>query len=137
MRVSQKEAERLGLIPRGNKYGATTDTVDGIKFDSKREAVRYKELKVYERAGLIRELELQREFELIPAQFEFIQKKRGCGLKKGKCIERAVKYKADFYYFDTESGKYICEDVKGFRTKDYIIKRKLMLFVYGIRIKEV
>ena len=53
----------------------------------------------------------------------------------GKCVERSVKYKADFFY--TKDGELVVEDTKGFRTPDYIIKRKLMLYVHHIRIKEV
>ena len=57
--------------------------------------------------------------------------------ENGKVIEREVSYKADFVYFDIGLNKCVVEDTKGFRTKDYIIKRKLMLFVHGIRIVEV
>ena len=113
-----------------NKYHNNRATIDGITFDSVREAKRYANLKLLERAHLITELELQKEFELIPAQFEQVGKKR-------KCLERKCTYKADFYYFDKEKHCYVCEDVKGVRTKDYIIKRKLMLYVHGIRIVEV
>lgn len=78
------------------------------------------------------------EHELIPAQYEDTvrewQKGRKC---KPKCLERAVKYKADFVYIDTETGAIVVEDTKGMRTKEYIIKRKLMLFRHGIRVKEV
>lgn len=112
------------------KYGNTKVRYNGIVFDSRKEANRYTELRLLERAGKIRDLETQKEFVLIPAQY--------VGEGKGrKCVERAVKYKADFYYYDIEKGCYICEDTKGFKTKDYIIKRKLMLFVHGIKIKEL
>ena len=107
-----------------NKYGAKKITIDGITFDSRREASRYRELKLLERAGVIKGLELQKEFELVPTQ-----------KRNGKVIERPVKYKADFWYI--ENGKPVVEDTKGFKTKEYIIKRKLMLYVYGIRIKEI
>lgn len=102
-----------------NKYKAKKTVVDGITFDSKKESERYCELKLMEKAGLISDLELQPKFLLIPKQ-------------KG---ERAVYYIGDFLY--QENGKTVVEDVKGFRTKDYIIKRKLMLWVHGIEIKEV
>lgn len=108
------------------KYGNKKIEVDGILFDSRKEANRYCELKMLERAGAITNLELQKQFELIPAQYI-----------NGKCVERACKYKADFVYFDNEKGIKVCEDTKGFKTKDYIIKRKLMLFVHGIRIVEI
>ena len=121
------------------KYGNRKVTVDGITFDSKKEARRYTELKLLERAGEIHGLELQKVFELIPAQYEAVSRDdyiKSKGKKtKGKCIERAVKYKADFYYI--ENNRQIVEDTKGMKTKDYIIKRKLMLYVYGIRIREV
>ena len=108
------------------KYGNKKVELDGITFDSKKEAKRYAELKLLQQCKSISNLELQKEFELIPAQYV-----------NGKCVERACKYKADFYYHDNLTGKDCCEDTKGFRTKDYIIKRKLMLYVHGIQIIEV
>lgn len=93
-------------------------TVDGIVFDSKREAARYLELRAMERAGLISELELQPEFELQEAF-----------TRAGK-RERAITYRADFRYRDDESGHWIVEDVKGMRTEVYRIKRKLLLHQY-------
>lgn len=92
-------------------------------FDSIKEARRYQELKLLLRAGAISDLKLQVPYELIPAQYI-----------NGKCVERAVKYIADFVY--TENGKEIVEDAKGVRTDTYKIKKKLMLYVYGIRLKE-
>ena len=117
------------------KYGSKKVTIDGIRFDSKKEAARYCELKLLQRAGKIKGLELQKSFELIPAQREPDTIGKRGGVKKGKVIEQAVKYVADFVY--TENGKTIVEDTKGFRTKDYIIKRKLMLYVHGIKIREL
>lgn len=118
-----------------NKYNNKKVIVDGISFDSRREAKRYRELKLLERAGQIQNLELQKEFELIPTQREADTVGVRGGIKKGKVIEHAVKYKADFVY--TENGETVVEDTKGMRTKDYIIKRKLMLYVHQIRIREV
>lgn len=112
------------------KYGNKKTRIDGITFQSMREATRYAELKLLEKAGKISELEMQKEFVLIPAQYAGEGKRR-------KCIERAVKYMADFYYFDFDSGKYVVEDTKGMRTRDYIIKRKLMLYMWHIRIIEI
>ena len=109
-----------------NKYGNKKVKVDGKIFDSVREANRYMELRLLERGRKIRDLELQKPFILIPAQYE-----------GSKCVERACKYVADFYYFDIEKNRYVCEDTKGMRTKDYIIKRKLMLKVFGIKITEI
>lgn len=106
------------------KYHNRKSMVDGIEFDSVKESKRYAELRLLERAGEIESLELQKEFILIPAQ-----------KIDGKLVERAVKYRADFSY--KENGQEVVEDTKGVRTRDYIIKRKLMLYVHGIRIREV
>lgn len=100
--------------------------VDGITFDSKREAKRYTELKLMRRAGEISDLTLQPSFELIPKQ------RRSDGKAEIRCV-----YKADFAYTDTKTGERVIEDVKGVKTRDYIIKRKLMLQIYGISVKEV
>ena len=112
----------------GNKYGSKKVEVDGIVFDSKREARRYQELYLLEKAGAIQNMQRQVKFVLIPAQYAEVEGKR-------KCIERECSYIADFVY--QEDCKTVVEDTKGFRTKDYIIKRKLMLHVHGIRITEI
>lgn len=112
-------------------------TSDGIIHASILESRRWKELLLLERAGKIINLKRQVKYVLIPAQREpSVIGKRG-GVKKGKLLEREVAYIADFEYQDKEAGELVVEDAKGVRTKDYIIKRKLMLSVYGIRIKEV
>ena len=108
-----------------SKYHAKKVTVNGITFDSKKEAERYRELLLMQKSGMIRDLRRQVKFVLIPAQ-------RG---EHRKVIERECAYFADFVY--TENGRQIVEDTKGMRTKDYIIKRKLMLYRYGIKIREV
>ena len=127
------------------KYKNNKVTVDGITFDSQKEAHRYFELKLLQRAGEIQNLELQKEFELIPAQYESFERygKKGQRLKDGKrCIEKSCVYKADFTYTD-RSGKTIVEDVKGYVDPSsagfakFVIKRKLMLYIHGIRIKEI
>ena len=107
------------------KYGNKKTEVDGYLFDSRKEAHHYLELKYMLRAGLIENLRLQVPFVLIPPQKD----------EKGKVIERAVVYKADFVY--EQNGETVVEDTKGFKTKEYIIKRKLLLERYGYRIKEV
>ena len=117
-----------------NKYNARKVAVDGIAFDSVREARRYKELKLMQQAGKISDLRLQVPFELVPALYEhsgeiYTKGKRKGQPKRGKCIEKAVIYKADFVY--TENGCQIVEDAKGVPTKDYIIKRKLFKQIYG------
>ena len=88
-----------------------------------------------ERKGEIQDLERQVKFVLIPAQREPDTIGPRGGVKKGKVLEREVAYVADFVY--TQNGERIVEDTKGFRTKDYVIKRKLMLWVHGIRISEI
>lgn len=122
-----------------NKYGNRKVYVDGKVFDSVKEYRRYTELKLLEAAGVISDLRWQVRFELIPAQYETIRNysKTGKRLKdKQKCVERAVEYIADFVYTDTD-GCEIVEDTKGKRTKEYIIKRKLMRYLKGITIQEV
>lgn len=122
------------------KYGNKKTQTDGIFFDSKKEARRYAELKMLLKVGAISDLELQKPFELIPAQYEPVARygKNGKRLKDGKkCIEKSCVYKADFVYIDNETGQQVVEDTKGMRTTDYIIKRKLMLYVHGIKIKEI
>lgn len=121
-----------------NKYNNKKVTYDGITFDSKKEMKRYCELKLLEKAGKIQDLELQVKYILLYPQYETIERYgvKGQRLKDGqKCIEKECAYIADFSY--TEDGERIVEDVKGMRTKDYIIKRKLMLYWYGIKIREV
>lgn len=104
-------------------------------FDSKKEAKRYVELKLLEANGQISSLELQYEFTLIPNQYMTINGKK-------KCVERAIKYIADFVYTD-ENGQTVVEDVKGYRDPKsagyakFVLKRKLMLHQFGIRVKEV
>lgn len=110
-----------------NKYGAKkVVTPEGV-FDSRKEHRRWCELRLLERAGKIRNLRRQVKYVLIPAQHEDQYK---------KLLERECSYIADFTYIDVESGKEVVEDTKGVRTAEYKIKRKLMLFKYGIRIKE-
>ena len=107
-----------------SKYGSYRVKANGATYDSKKEYRRHQELLLLERAGRISDLERQVKYVLIPSQRD----------AAGKVVEREVSYKADFRY--RENGKLVVEDTKGFRTKDYIIKRKLMLWVHGIRIFE-
>jgi hypothetical protein len=122
-----------------NKYRNKQVTRNGITFDSRKEAKRFAELQLLERAGAIADLKRQVKFELIPAQYETFERyseKTGKRLKDGKrCVEQSVVYNADFVYM--QNGKQVVEDTKGMRTEKYIIKRKLMLWVHGIRITEV
>lgn len=107
-----------------SKYRNRITILDGVEFDSAKEARRYAELRLLERAGQIQNLQRQVPFLLIPKQ-EI----------DGKVVERPCVYKADFTY--TENGVEVVEDTKGVKTKEYIIKRKLMLWQFGIRVKEV
>jgi len=106
------------------KYGNRKVIRDGIEFDSIKECQRYCELKLMQRAGVISDLQMQVAFELIPSQ-----------RVDGKVVERAVNYIADFVY--QQNGLKVVEDTKGYKTPEYIIKRKLMLWVHGIRIREI
>ena len=111
------------------KYHNQRVIVDGITFDSKKEANRWAELKLMEKAGLIRDLKRQVPFVLIPTQRD----------EKGKVIEREVRYIADFVYREKGKLSRTVEDVKSPATKTavYKIKKKLMLYRLGIIIKEV
>jgi hypothetical protein len=117
---------------RGNKYG----NKKYFGYDSKAEAQRGAELDALERAGKIANLEKQKKYVLIPAQREPDKIGAKGGKIKGKVIEREVAYYADFVYVN-EDGDTIVEDVKGMHTPEYIIKRKLMLYVHGIRVREI
>lgn len=122
-----------------SKYNSRKTSYNGELFDSKKEARRYAELVLMERAGVITDLRRQVKFELIPAQYEEYERispKTGKRLKSGKkCVEQSVVYNADFVYM--KDGKQVVEDAKGMRTEKYIIKRKLMLWIHGIKIVEV
>lgn len=110
------------------KYRNKKVTVDGIDFDSIKESVRYKQLKLLERAGLIKDLKLQTKFELQPS------------FKKNNKTIRAITYKADFDYL-TKDGRHILEDIKSPATakdKTYILKKKMLLYKYqDIEFKEI
>lgn len=124
-----------------NKYRNIKVELEGIRFDSLKEARRYSELKLMERAGKISNLELQKKFILVPAQYQKTSEQYKKGNKKGQykenLIEKELAYKADFVYTDNRTGEMVVEDVKGMKTKEYRIKRKLMLYLLGIRISEV
>lgn len=113
--------------------------MDGEKFDSQKEYQRYLELVTMVKAGLIHDLYRQVRIELVPAQYKTYARyseKTGKRLKDGRrCVEKAANYIADFVYW--EGDKMIVEDVKGVKTPEYILKRKLMLHIWGIEIREV
>lgn len=112
-------------------------------FDSVKERRRYNELLLLQRAGKISDLQTQVKFELIPAQYETEERygKSGKKLKDGKClIERSLTYIADFVYKDN-NGNTVVEDVKGYTNGTayglFACKRKLMLYLKGIKVKEI
>lgn len=109
-----------------SKYGNRKTEVNGILFDSRREARRWVELTFLQRAGEIRDLQRQVPFELIPKQVD----------ERGRVKERAVSYIADFVYFDRD-GNLVVEDAKGMRTDAYKLKKKMMRYFKGIEITEV
>lgn len=112
-----------------NKYNAQKCKINGSVYDSRKEAQRYQVLLLLQKSGQISDLERQKKYVLIPAQRD----------EDGKLIEREVAYVADFVY--KENGKEVVEDVKGYKEgasyRIFAIKRKLMLYIHGIRIREV
>ena len=114
----------------GNKYRNKQIIIDGEKFDSMKEYKRWCELKLMQRTGMIKNLERQVKYVLIPAQYDH-----------GKCLERECSYFADFTYI--QNGKLVVEDVKGYRDPNsagyakFVIKRKMMLYIHKIRVSEV
>lgn len=110
-----------------SKYGNRTVITEDGKFDSLKEYSRWQELKLLQRAGEIYELKRQVPFVVIPVQKD----------ENGKILEREVRYIADFTYRSMKDHRIVVEDTKGMRTKEYILKRKLMLYRNGIRIQEV
>ena len=111
------------MIHKKTKYNNKITELDGIKFHSRKESMRYGQLKLYEKGGLISDLRLQVSYELIPKL-----------VINGK-TERAIKYIADFVYFDTVHKVEIVEDVKGMITDIFKIKYRLMKVLHGIDIK--
>jgi hypothetical protein len=119
-----------------SKYHNRKFTSDGETFDSVKEYHRWCELKLMERAGEAKDLKRQVKFVLVPAQREKVWNEKKSRYEDGKVIEREVSYVADFVYTN-RLGFIVVEDTKGFKTKDYIIKRKLMLYFHRIRIQEI
>lgn len=115
--VEQGQSHREVLT--SNKFSARRTVVDGIRFDSAREARRYCELKALERGGQVRNLELQPRYPL---------------LVNGVLIGH---YRADFRYTEVHTGRVVVEDAKGVRTRDYLLRKKLMRAVHGIDVREV
>lgn len=124
------------MFQQESKYKSKKVTVDGETYDSSEEYRRFCELRLLQRAGKIKDLQRQVKYVLIPTQREPDTIGVRGGVKQGKVIEQECAYYADFVYVN-DKGETIVEDTKGCRTKEYIIKRKLMLYVHGIRIQEV
>ena len=121
---------------RKNKYNARTYKVGNEVFHSRKELRRYEELLLLEKAGQIHNLRREVKYLLIPSQRETIWKNGKP--RQGKVIERECAYIADFVY--EENGQTIVEDVKGgsaTKTPVYRLKKKLLLYIHGIRIREV
>lgn len=122
---------------RRSKYGNKKVKHNGRTLDSRRERKRYYELEVLEKAGEISDLRLQVPFEIIPAIYETVEIQLKTKVKYvQKCVQRAAHYVADFVYMDKD-GNQIVEDVKGFRTPEYLLKKKMMRAFLGITIKEI
>jgi hypothetical protein len=111
------------MVHKKTKYNNKITELDGIKFHSRKESVRYWQLKLYEKGGLISDLRLQVSYELIPKL-----------VINGK-TERAIKYIADFVYFDTVHKVEVVEDVKGMITDIFKLKYRLMKLIHNIDIK--
>jgi hypothetical protein len=132
--INLKDLPRMSLVdmvatPKQRarrKYNNEPTEVGGKRFDSRAEARRWCDLRVLERAGAIADLQTQVRYVLVPAQVS------PSGLK-----EREVAYLADFVYRDTATAETIVEDVKGASPEVWRIKRKLMLFVHGIEVREI
>lgn len=120
------------------KYGNMKTEVDGVSFDSRKEAKHYIRLKQLADNKEIEDLRMQVKYELIPAIWE----EQVVHLKTKdktvrKCVQRAVHYIADFVYKDPATGCEVVVDVKGMRTKEYKLKKKMMRAFLGINIIEV
>jgi len=112
------------------KYGNKKVMIDGIKFDSKKESRRYRELKLLERAGEIKDLEIQPKFSLV----------KGVKFTGDNRAKPDLRYFADFAYTDARTGDRVVEDVKSVATKEstvYKMKRHMMLAIHGIEVREV
>lgn len=134
-----------GFKGHTNKYNARKVNINGVVYDSMKEYERYMELSMLQKAGMISGLRRQVKFVLIPAKYEetedvFTRGKHRGERKRGKLIESECAYYADSVYYD-KNGVQVVEDTKGYKKGQayslFVIKRKLMLQVYGIRIKEV
>lgn len=123
-------ARRVGVVePAPHKYGAKPVTVDGIRFASTKESRRYKELCLLQRAGAIKELEMQPLFPIVV---------RSLYVPDAPPVH-VGSYRADFRYIDTSTGATVIEDVKHAetRTTAYRLRKRLVEAIHGIQIREV
>lgn len=128
MKISKNVYNKLlnnSITVKENKYKNKKVIYNGIKFDSIKEKNRYMQLLYLEKAGLIKDIKLQYEFELQPA-FTLNKKKI-----------RKITYIADFYYYDNNLNDYVVEDVKGIRTDVYKLKKKMFEYKYQKEIIEI
>ena len=128
MMISREIYERFmnnSINYKQSKYKNKKVIYDGIKFDSEKEGAYYLKLKTLENFGQIKDLELQKEFELQP------------GFKLNGKTYRKITYKADFCYISVSDNKLHVVDVKGFKTKEYLLKKKMLAYKYNIEIEEV
>ncbi len=128
MRLTESQYKKLlskNIDYKRSKYKNKKTTCDGIEFDSKKERNHYLKLKAMKEVGLIKNLELQKEYIL---QEKFVL--------NGK-TRRKITYKADFSYITTEDDKLHVVDVKGFKTEVYKLKKKLFEYKYKIELEEV
>ena len=128
MRIDNNTYKKLvgnSIDVKQNKYKNKKVIYDGIKFDSNREMAYYIKLKMLEQKGIIKDLELQKSFELQPS-FKL----------NGKTYKK-ITYKADFSYVSVQDNKLHIVDTKGFRTDVYKLKRKMFAYKYGIEIEEI
>ena len=128
---------RRRLYFKGRKYKNNKISTDNGIFDSMKEYRRYLDLLNMVANCEIADLRRQVKYQLLPDQREEDTIGPRGGVKKGRVIERGVAYYADFVYKDLKTGETVVEDTKGLKTHDYIIKRKMMLYFHGIRIREV
>lgn len=128
MRISNETYKKLvgnSMDVKQNKYKNKSVEYHGIKFDSKKEMAYYIKLELLEQKGIIKDLELQKSFELQPS-FKI----------NGKTY-RKITYKADFSYISVEDNKLHVIDVKGFKIEVYKLKKKMFAYKYGIEIEEI
>ena len=128
MRISNETYKKLvgnSIDVKQNKYKNKSVEYHGIKFDSKKEMAYYIKLELLEQKGIIKDLELQKSFELQPS------------FKLNGKIYKKITYRADFSYVSVQDNKIHIVDTKGFRTQVYKLKRKMFAYKYGIEIEEI